>query len=226
MSTDSCGTTDPTSSHLWLLSPVKRPNGHGVQISKRGSGKSATQLPVKSFWNTLTFQSPLTSTLMHQIISWALSLSKTTGLLYSILGNWILHNATTQQWRKNFFLLLKLCSIIVTSSLEVIAAHKNIGFHHVRRWQAKLEEINYSFSYFPSKDKTIADMLSCYLMTSVDTSTYEEITTLQDSSFPVTTFNIKQSQDSLPDLHNKLSKSELYSTIQREGIDRHHLPKR
>ena len=62
-------------------------------------------------------------------------------------------------------------------------------------------------------------MLSCYPMTSVDTSTYEEITTLQDSSFPATTINIKQSQDFLPELHKKLNTSKMYSTIQREGIN-------
>jgi Integrase zinc binding domain len=45
------------------------------------------------------------------------------------------------------------------------------------------------------------------------------LTLLQDSSFPATTFNIKQSQDTLPVLINKLATSTLYTKIQREGID-------
>jgi hypothetical protein len=56
-------------------------------------------------------------------------------------------------------------------------------------------------------------------MTTVDTSNFEEITTLEDSSFPATALNIKHSQDSLPELINKLSTSKTYSTIEREGIN-------
>jgi RNase H-like domain found in reverse transcriptase len=110
------------------------------------------------------------------------------------------------------------CHILLGSHCKFYCKHKNLGFHHfksepVRRWRATLEEFDYSFIYCPGKDNTIADMLSCYPMTSIDTFAYEEITTLQDSSFPATTFNIKQSQDTLPSLINKLSTSTLYTKI-------------
>jgi hypothetical protein len=69
--------------------------------------------------------------------------------------------------------------------------HKNLGFQNfkserVRRCRATLEEFQFSFVYCPGKDNCIADMLSQYPITFVDTSTYEEVTTLQDSSFPAT----------------------------------------
>jgi hypothetical protein len=69
--------------------------------------------------------------------------------------------------------------------------HKNLGYQNfklerVRRWRATLEEFQYSFVYRPGKDNCIADMLSRYPITFVDTSTYEEVTTLQDSLFPAT----------------------------------------
>jgi hypothetical protein len=74
----------------------------------------------------------------------------------------------------------------------------NLGFQNfkserVRRWRATLEEFQYSFVYCPGKDNCIADMLSRYPITSADTSTYEEVTTLQDSSFPATFERITQS---------------------------------
>jgi hypothetical protein len=53
--------------------------------------------------------------------------------------------------------------------------HKNLGFQNfksesVRRWRATLEEFQYSFVYCPGKDNCIADMLSQYPITSVDTA--------------------------------------------------------
>jgi hypothetical protein len=99
-----------------------------------------------------------------------------------------------------------------------------LGFHHFKseyicRWQAKLEEFDYTFIYCNGKDNTVTDMLSLYPMTTIETPNFEEITTLEDSSFPATTFNIKQSQDPLPELINYLSMSKNYTTIKREGIN-------
>jgi hypothetical protein len=56
-------------------------------------------------------------------------------------------------------------------------------------------------------------------MTSVETPNFEKNTALEDSSFPVTTFNIKQSQDSLPESINKLSTSKNYTTTILEEIN-------
>jgi hypothetical protein len=102
--------------------------------------------------------------------------------------------------------------------------HKNLGFQNfkserVRRWRATLEEFQYSFIYFPGKDNCIADMLSRYPITSVDTSTYEEVTTLQDSSFPAKFERIVQSQTSIPNLHDKPTKSMVYSIVKKEGLN-------
>jgi hypothetical protein len=102
--------------------------------------------------------------------------------------------------------------------------HKNLGFQNfkserVRRWCATLEEFQYSFVYCPGKDNCIADMLSQYPITSVGTSTYEEVTTLQDSSFPATFERIAQSQTSIPNLHDKRTKSRVYSIARKEGLN-------
>jgi hypothetical protein len=102
--------------------------------------------------------------------------------------------------------------------------HKNLGFQNfkserVRRWHATLEEFQYGFVYYPGKDNYIADMLSQYLIPSVDTSTYEEVTTLQDSSFPAMFDTIAQSQISFPNLHDKLTKSKVYSIVKKEGLN-------
>jgi hypothetical protein len=82
-----------------------------------------------------------------------------------------------------------------------------------------LEEFQYSFVYCPGKDSCIADMLSQYPITSVDTSTYEEVTTLQDSLFPATFERIAQSQISIPNLHDKPTKSNVYSIVKKEGLN-------
>jgi hypothetical protein len=62
-------------------------------------------------------------------------------------------------------------------------------------------------------------MLSRYPITSVDTSTYEEVATLQDSSFPETFERIVQSQTSIPNLYDKLTKSKIYSIVKKEGLN-------
>jgi Integrase zinc binding domain len=62
-------------------------------------------------------------------------------------------------------------------------------------------------------------MLSRYPTVPIATSDFEEVTTLQDFSFPATSSNIKQSKDSIPDLTSKLSTSSLYTTIRRDGFD-------
>jgi hypothetical protein len=62
-------------------------------------------------------------------------------------------------------------------------------------------------------------MLSRYPITSVDTLTYEEVTTLQDFSFPATFERIVQSQFSIPNLRDKLTKSKVYSIIKKEGLN-------
>jgi Integrase zinc binding domain len=103
--------------------------------------------------------------------------------------------------------------------------HKNLGFDNfkserVRFWSAILQEFDYSFTYCPGKDNTFADMLSYYPITTVDTSTYKEITTLEDNLFPATTLNIKSSQNTIPDLHNKvLFNPNMYSIIHHHGTD-------
>jgi hypothetical protein len=114
--------------------------------------------------------------------------------------------------------------ILLDSHCNFHCYHKNLGFHHfkserVRRWPATLEEFDYSFIYCPRKDNTIADMLSSYPMTTVDTFLYEEVTTLQDSLFPAPTYDIKHSQDCLPELLSKVSQSSIYSTITHDGIN-------
>jgi RNase H-like domain found in reverse transcriptase len=88
------------------------------------------------------------------------------------------------------------CHILLGSHCNFHCDHKSLGFQHfksdrVSRWRATLEEFDYSFIYFPSKDNTIADMLSCFPTTSVETSNYGEVTMTQDSSFPTTIYNIK-----------------------------------
>jgi hypothetical protein len=98
--------------------------------------------------------------------------------------------------------------------------HKNLGLQNFKservcRWRATLEEFQYSYVYFPGKDNCIADMPSQYSIPSVDTSTYEEVTTLQDSSFPAMFERIVQSQTSIPNLHGKLTKSKVYSIVQK-----------
>jgi hypothetical protein len=120
---------------------------------------------------------------------------------------------------KELFSIIKTsqqyCHILIRSHCKFHCNHKNLGFHHfkserVLRCWATLEEFDYSFINCPGKDITIANMLSQYPMTSDDTSLYEEVTTLQNSSFPATTFNIK---------HSKLSQSSLYSTITPDRIN-------
>jgi hypothetical protein len=96
--------------------------------------------------------------------------------------------------------------------------HKNLGFQNfkserVRRWCATLEEFQYSLC--PRNGNCIADMLSQYPIPSVDTSTYEEVTTLQDSLFPATFERIVQSQTSIPNLHDKLTKSKVNSNVKK-----------
>jgi RNase H-like domain found in reverse transcriptase len=70
------------------------------------------------------------------------------------------------------------CHILLQSHCKFYCNHKNLGFRHfksecVRHWQATLEEFDYSFIYCPGKENTIADMLSRYPMTSVDTYALE-----------------------------------------------------
>jgi hypothetical protein len=100
--------------------------------------------------------------------------------------------------------------------------HKNLGFQNlkserVRRWHATLEEFQYSFGCCPGKDDCITDMLCQYPINSVDTSTYEEVTALQDSSLPATFERIVQSQTSIPNLHDKLTKSKVYSIVKKKA---------
>jgi Integrase zinc binding domain len=102
--------------------------------------------------------------------------------------------------------------------------NKNLGFQYFkserfRRWRATLEEFDYSFIYCIEKDNTFAVTLSRYPTTSVESSNYEEVTTLQDSSFPATTYNIKKSQDFIPNLQAKLAISIIDSIIERDGIN-------
>jgi hypothetical protein len=95
-------------------------------------------------------------------------------------------------------ILQQCCHILPGNHCRFHCDHKTLDFTTcVRRWQATIEEFDYSFIYFSGKDNTIADILSQYPMTSVETPNFEEIATLEDFSFPATTFNIKQSQDSL-----------------------------
>jgi RNase H-like domain found in reverse transcriptase len=102
--------------------------------------------------------------------------------------------------------------------------HKNLGFHHfkserVRQWRATLEEFDYSFVYCPGKDNIVADMLSCYPTISVDTLAFEEVTTLQNFSFPATILNIKKSQDSITNLPQKILHSSIYTSKVCEGVN-------
>jgi Integrase zinc binding domain len=63
-------------------------------------------------------------------------------------------------------------------------------------------------------------MLSRYPTTTVDTTIYAEITTLEDNLFPATTACLKVSQNTIPDLQTKLcSNPNIYSTINCGGID-------
>jgi hypothetical protein len=62
-------------------------------------------------------------------------------------------------------------------------------------------------------------MLSEYPITSVDTSTYKEVTTLQDSLFPATLDRIAQSQIFIPNLHDKITKPKVYSIVKKEGLN-------
>jgi hypothetical protein len=121
---------------------------------------------------------------------------------------------TSQQYRH----------ILLGNHCTFYCDHKNLGFDNFRservhRWKAILEEFDYSFVYCPGKDNVVADMLSRYATVPLTTSDFEEVTTLQDFSFPATSSNIKQSQDSIPDLTSKLSTSSLYTTIHRDGFD-------
>jgi hypothetical protein len=89
----------------------------------------------------------------------------------------------------------------------------NFKSEHVQRWRAILEEFDYSFTYCPGKDTTIANIVSRYPTITVDTSTYAEITTLEDNLFPATIAHLKASQDTIPDFQMKvLSNPNVYST--------------
>jgi hypothetical protein len=57
-------------------------------------------------------------------------------------------------------------------------------------------------------------MLSRYPTTTVDTSTYSKITTLEDNLFPARTAHLKASQDTIPDLQIKVLN--VYSTTNRD----------
>ena len=121
---------------------------------------------------------------------------------------------TSQQYRH----------ILLSNHCNFYCDHKNLGFDNfkserVRRWRAILEEFDYSFNYCPGKENTIADMLSRYPITPVLTPNYEELTTLDDHSFPATTIKIKQSQDTIIDLPQKvIDKPNVYTLINRDGI--------
>ena len=121
---------------------------------------------------------------------------------------------TSQQYRH----------ILLGSHCNFYCDHKNLGFNNfklerVRRWHATLEEFEYTFTYCPGKKNVIADMLSRYPMTPVTTSKYEEITTLDNNFFPATSENLKQSQDTIKGLQEKLSSNpNTYSTVQQDGI--------
>jgi RNase H-like domain found in reverse transcriptase len=121
---------------------------------------------------------------------------------------------TSQQYRH----------ILLGSHCNFFCDQKNLGFNNfkserVRCWYATLEEFDYSFTYCPSKTNIIADMLSCYPMTTVTTSKYEEIMTIEENSFPATTKRIKESQDAIKNLEKKLlSNPTIYSTIDQDGV--------
>jgi hypothetical protein len=80
--------------------------------------------------------------------------------------------------------------ILPGSSCRFFCNHKNLGFHHFKSerfkcWRSLLEEFDYSFEYHPGKDNTIADMLSRYPMIEVTTNELEEVTTMEETSFPI-----------------------------------------
>jgi hypothetical protein len=115
------------------------------------------------------------------------------------------------------------CHILLGSHCNFYCDHKNLGFDNfkserVRRWRALLEEFNYTFIYCPGKDNTIADMLSRYPMTVVNTSNFEEVTTIEDNYFPATTSEIQRSQASIPEKFNKIKNSKVYTTAMQDGI--------
>ncbi len=65
----------------------------------------------------------------------------------------------------------------------------------------------------------MADMLSRYPTISVDTLAFEEVTTLQNFSFPATILNIKKSQDSITNLPQKILHSSIYTSKVCEGVN-------
>jgi RNase H-like domain found in reverse transcriptase len=116
--------------------------------------------------------------------------------------------------------------ILLGSHCNFYCDHKNLGFNNfklecVRRWHAKLEEFEYTFTWSPGKKNVIANMLSQYVMTPVTTSKYEEITTLDNNFFPATSANLKQSQDTIKGLQEELSSNpNTNSTVHQDGRKR------
>jgi hypothetical protein len=82
-----------------------------------------------------------------------------------------------------------------------------------------LRSLTTPFVYCPGKQNSIAEMLSRYPMTAVTTFVFEEVTTLQELSFPATTFRIIQSQALIPTLKKKPHDSNVYSLLKKEGSD-------
>ena len=113
--------------------------------------------------------------------------------------------------------------ILLGNTCRFFCDHKNLGFHHfksdrVKRWRSTLEEFDYTFEYCPGKENTIANMLSRYPMVNVTTKTYEEVTTMEEVTFPASPTKISASQKLLPDLHDKAKSFNYYNTIYNEGI--------
>jgi RNase H-like domain found in reverse transcriptase len=120
---------------------------------------------------------------------------------------------TSQQYRH----------ILLNNHCNFYCDHENLGLviiksERVHRWCAILEEFDYSFIYCPGKENTIADMLSCYPTTTVDTSDYKELTTVRDNIFPATTDKLQASQCVTTDLHHKVL-SNANATLKHNGVN-------
>jgi hypothetical protein len=113
--------------------------------------------------------------------------------------------------------------LILGGTCRFFCNHKNLGFHHfkseqVKRWRSLLEEFDYTFENHPGKDNTIADMLSRYPMVAVTTNKLEVITTVDEANFPKSLQAIKNSQNRILELRNKLKTSQHYSTVESSEI--------
>jgi Integrase zinc binding domain len=115
------------------------------------------------------------------------------------------------------------CHILLGNKCKFFCDHKNLGFHNIKsericRWRSTLEEFDYTFEYHPGKDNTIADMLSRYPMVNISTQDYEEVTTMEEISFPATNDKIIISQNSIPGLKDKITSTKHYNIIHIDGI--------